>query len=85
MELLDRTGKKTQRIVYKPNVVGCGGGIHPTFTHLETVKEVIELLRGEVPCQLGQEVVDVLHNGLMLTSLRIQTPNPARLTVCSVI
>lgn len=44
-------------------------------THLETVKKVIELLRWEVPCQLGQEVMDVLHNGLMLTSLQMQQPD----------
>lgn len=38
--------------------------------HLETVKKVIELLRWEVPCQLGQEVMDILHDSLMLTSLQ---------------
>lgn len=41
-------------------------------SHLEAVKEVVELLRREVPGQLGQKVVYVLHNGLMFTSLPVK-------------
>ena len=37
---------------------------------LEAVEEVVELLRAEVPRQLGQEVVHVLDDGLVLADLR---------------
>lgn len=40
------------------------------LTYLETVKKMIKLLRGEVPCQFGQEVMDILDDSLMLSSLQ---------------
>ena len=36
---------------------------------LETLEQVIQLLRGKVPGQLGQEVMNVLHNSLVFSVL----------------
>lgn len=56
----------------------CVGGCSLSLTYLETVKKVIKLFRWEVPRQLGQEVMDIFHNGLMLTSLQVyRDVNPA--------
>lgn len=38
--------------------------------HLEAVEQMIELLRGKIPRQLGQQIVDVLDDGFVFTSLR---------------
>lgn len=38
--------------------------------NLEAVEEVIELLGGEVPRQFGQEVMDILDDGLVFSSLQ---------------
>lgn len=37
---------------------------------LETLEQVVQLLRREVPGQLGQQVVHVLDDGLVLANLR---------------
>ena len=44
-----------------------------SHSYLETIKKMIELLRCEVPRQLGQQVMNVLDNGLMFTSLHRHT------------
>lgn len=38
--------------------------------HLEAGEQMIELLRGKIPRQLGQQIVDVLDDGFVFTSLR---------------
>ena len=40
-----------------------------TLPHLKTLKESVQLLWGEVPRQLGQQVVNVLDDGLVLALL----------------
>ena len=49
--------------------LGWCGDAEGSLAHLEAVEQMVQLLRGEVPGQLGQEVVDVLHYGLVFTSL----------------
>lgn len=45
------------------------------YSYLEAVEKMIELLGWEVPRQLGQEIMDILHNSLVLTSLHIDMSN----------
>lgn len=44
--------------------------LQTVLRYLETVEQVVELLRGKVPRQLCQQIVDVLDDRFMFSSLR---------------
>lgn len=42
---------------------------------MEAFKEMVQLVWGEVPGKFGEKVVHILHDGLVLASLKIKTTN----------